>query len=205
MLLAAWRLSGAPDLDDDSAPPPAAGRQSRAGASCGAAPVRDLAFVAFLAALLALGLKRPFLFVLAYAYVDIVSPQRLSYSAAQLASRSRMIMAALALAAWFFVDDKRHFAVDAATMADAVAARLLRAHHLPCRRARSRPGSNGTGRGRRSPSRIFLPLHAAHQAQDRGLPPVHDPVGGRDHHRRRHQDGAVGRRLWRAEPDGRQQ
>ena len=41
--------------------------------------MRDLAFVAFLAGLLALGIRRPFLFVLAYVYVDTVSPQRLSY------------------------------------------------------------------------------------------------------------------------------
>ena len=41
--------------------------------------MRDLAFLGFLGALLALALKRPFLFVLAYAYVDIVAPQRLSY------------------------------------------------------------------------------------------------------------------------------
>ena len=41
--------------------------------------MRDLAFVAFLGAFLLLGLRRPFLFVLAYAYVDIVAPQRLSY------------------------------------------------------------------------------------------------------------------------------
>ena len=42
--------------------------------------MRDLAFVGFiLGALIALGMRRPFLFVLGYVYVDIVSPQRLSY------------------------------------------------------------------------------------------------------------------------------
>ena len=41
--------------------------------------MRDLALVGFLFALIGLGFKRPFLFVLAYAYIDIVSPQRLSY------------------------------------------------------------------------------------------------------------------------------
>src|SRR3546814_20712634 len=56
-------------------PAPIAGSCARAKA----APVRDLALVGFLAALLPLGFKRPFLFVLAYAYVDIVSPQRLSH------------------------------------------------------------------------------------------------------------------------------
>ena len=72
--------------------------------------MRDLAFVGFLAALLALGLKRPFLFVMAYAYVDIVAPQRLSFLLLNSIPVSQ-IMAALALASWFFVDDKRHFAV----------------------------------------------------------------------------------------------
>ncbi|HKX36245.1 MAG TPA: DUF5935 domain-containing protein, partial [Rhizorhapis sp.] len=41
--------------------------------------MRDLIFIAFLAAFMGLGFKRPFIFVLAYAYIDIVSPQRLSY------------------------------------------------------------------------------------------------------------------------------
>ena len=72
--------------------------------------MRDLAFVGFLAALLAIGLKRPFLFVMAYAYVDIVAPQRLSFLLLNSIPVSQ-IMAALALASWFFIDDKRHFAV----------------------------------------------------------------------------------------------
>jgi probable O-glycosylation ligase (exosortase A-associated) len=72
--------------------------------------VRDLAFVGFLAALLALGLKRPFLFVLAYLYVDIVSPQRLSYFLLNSIPIS-MIMAALALGTWFFMDRKKDFSI----------------------------------------------------------------------------------------------
>ena len=72
--------------------------------------MRDLAFVGFLVALLAMGLKRPFLFVMAYAYVDIVAPQRLSFVLLNSMPLSQ-IMAALALGSWFFVDDKRHFAV----------------------------------------------------------------------------------------------
>ena len=47
--------------------------------------MRDLGLVAFLLALLALAVKRPFLFALAYIYVDTVSPQRAS--AADKASR----------------------------------------------------------------------------------------------------------------------
>lgn len=41
--------------------------------------MRDLAFIAFLAAIFGLGFRRPFLFVLAYVYIDVVSPQRMSY------------------------------------------------------------------------------------------------------------------------------
>jgi hypothetical protein len=41
--------------------------------------VRDLFLIGFLTALLLAGFRRPFLFVCAYIYVDIVSPQRLSY------------------------------------------------------------------------------------------------------------------------------
>jgi len=72
--------------------------------------VRDLAFLAFIAALLAFGLKRPFLFTLAYAYVDIVSPQRLSYFLINALPLS-LTMAALAVGAWFVADDKKNFTV----------------------------------------------------------------------------------------------
>ena len=72
--------------------------------------MRDLAFVGFLAALLALGFRRPFLFVLAYAYVDIVSPQRLSYYMLNTVPVS-MIVAALAMLGWLVADDKRSFRI----------------------------------------------------------------------------------------------
>ena len=72
--------------------------------------MRDLAFVGFLATLLAMALKRPFLFVLAYASVDIVAPQRRSYYLLNSIPVS-MIVAGLAVAGWFIADDKRHFKV----------------------------------------------------------------------------------------------
>lgn len=72
--------------------------------------MRDLFFVGFLAALLALGVKRPFLFVLAYAYVDIVAPQRLSYYLLNSVPVS-LIVAALAIGGWLVADDKRDFRV----------------------------------------------------------------------------------------------
>jgi len=68
--------------------------------------MRDLAFVAFLVALLGMGLKRPFLFVLAYVYIDIVSPQRLTYLLLNTVPISA-IAVALAAGAWAIADDKR--------------------------------------------------------------------------------------------------
>ena len=41
--------------------------------------MRDLFFIAFLGAFFLMGFKRPFLLVIIYAYIDIVSPQRLCY------------------------------------------------------------------------------------------------------------------------------
>jgi len=71
--------------------------------------MRDLAFVAFLAGLLALGLKRPFLFVLAYIYVDTVSPQRLSYFLINSIPLS-LIVALLAMGGWAIADRKDQLA-----------------------------------------------------------------------------------------------
>ncbi len=68
--------------------------------------MRDLAFLGFIGALLVLGLKRPFLFTLLYAYVDIVSPQRLSYFLLNRVPIS-MIAAGLAIGGWLIADRKR--------------------------------------------------------------------------------------------------
>lgn len=74
--------------------------------------MRDLALLGFLGGLLALGLRRPFLFVLAYVYVDTVSPQRLSYYLLNAIPLS-MIVASLALAGWLLADRKTGFTVTA--------------------------------------------------------------------------------------------
>ncbi|MFA5970196.1 MAG: putative O-glycosylation ligase, exosortase A system-associated [Sphingomonas sp.] len=68
--------------------------------------MRDLAFVGFLATLFALGLKRPFLLVLAYVYIDIVSPQRLTYLLLNAVPIS-LIAVLLAVGGWALFDDKR--------------------------------------------------------------------------------------------------
>lgn len=67
--------------------------------------MRDLAFVGFLVALLGMGFRRPFLFVLAYVYIDIVSPQRLTYFLLNAVPIS-LIAFALAVGAWAVADDK---------------------------------------------------------------------------------------------------
>ena len=67
--------------------------------------MHDLFFVLFLAGLAALGFRRPFLFVLGYAYVDIVSPQRLSYYLLNSVPVS-LIFFVLAVGGWLVMDDK---------------------------------------------------------------------------------------------------
>src|SRR3954464_15995712 len=78
----------------------------------GSARMRDLAFVAFLAGILAMGIRRPFLFVLAYIYVDTVSPQRLSYFLLNT-MRNSMIVAVLAMGGWLIADRKDGFTLTA--------------------------------------------------------------------------------------------
>ena len=68
--------------------------------------MRDLFFVAFLLALFGAGLRRPFLFVLAYVYIDIVSPQRLTYILLNSIPIS-LIAVGLAVLSWALVDHKR--------------------------------------------------------------------------------------------------
>lgn len=67
--------------------------------------MRDLAFIGFLFALIGMGFRRPFLFVLAYVYIDIVSPQRLTYLLLNSIPIS-LIAVGLAVGAWALVDDK---------------------------------------------------------------------------------------------------
>ncbi len=68
--------------------------------------MRDLAFIAFLFAFIGLGFRRPFLFVLVYAYVDIVSPQRLTYWLLNSVPVS-LVAFMLAFLGWAAADDKR--------------------------------------------------------------------------------------------------
>lgn len=67
--------------------------------------MRDLAFVGYLALFLALGFRRPFLFVLGYVYIDLVSPQRMTYYMLSSVPVSLIFFAA-AFLGWLAADDK---------------------------------------------------------------------------------------------------
>ena len=67
--------------------------------------MRDLFLIGFLVTLLLSGFRRPFLFVCAYIYVDIVSPQRLSYYLLSSIPVSLIVFIA-AIAGWALNDDK---------------------------------------------------------------------------------------------------
>jgi probable O-glycosylation ligase (exosortase A-associated) len=68
--------------------------------------VLDLGLTGFLFAFLALGFRRPFLWVLCYLYVDIVSPQIISWGILSHLPISLMAFAA-AFGGWLMFDDKR--------------------------------------------------------------------------------------------------
>ncbi len=68
--------------------------------------MRDLVFMGFIAMLFMIGLKRPFLFVLSYVYVDILAPQRLSYMILDRIPISLICFCAAA-GSWLVLDDKR--------------------------------------------------------------------------------------------------
>jgi len=68
--------------------------------------VRDLAFIGFLLALWGTGFRRPFLFVLAYVYIDIISPQRLTYYMLNSVPIS-LIAVVLVVLGWAIADDKK--------------------------------------------------------------------------------------------------
>jgi putative inorganic carbon (hco3(-)) transporter len=68
--------------------------------------MRDLFFVGYLGLLLLFAFKRPFLFTLIYAYVDIIAPQRLSYFLLNSIPLS-LILFGFALLGFLLSDDKK--------------------------------------------------------------------------------------------------
>ncbi|MBX9728223.1 MAG: putative O-glycosylation ligase, exosortase A system-associated, partial [Sphingopyxis sp.] len=73
--------------------------------------MRDVFFVLFLLATLALAVKRPFLFILAYCYVDIVAPQRLSFVLLNSVPLSQIIFF-FAIGSWLVADKKKGIQID---------------------------------------------------------------------------------------------
>jgi probable O-glycosylation ligase (exosortase A-associated) len=65
----------------------------------------DLIFLAFIAYVLVLGIKRPFLWVLLYVYIDIIAPQRIGYSLITSLPVSLIAFAA-AFGGWIVLDRK---------------------------------------------------------------------------------------------------
>ncbi len=65
----------------------------------------DLVFIAFIAFVLMLGLRRPFLWVLLYVYIDILAPQRIGYSIITELQISLVAFAA-AFGGWLLLDRK---------------------------------------------------------------------------------------------------
>lgn len=68
--------------------------------------MRDLFFIALLACMFGMALKRPFLFVLTYCYIDIVSPQRLTYILLNSIPISAIAFLC-AFGGWLIADNKR--------------------------------------------------------------------------------------------------
>lgn len=65
----------------------------------------DLAITGFVFAMLALGLRRPFVWVLAYLYIDILAPQKISWSLLAALPIS-LIAFVLAFMGWLLLDNK---------------------------------------------------------------------------------------------------
>ncbi|WP_299196124.1 putative O-glycosylation ligase, exosortase A system-associated [uncultured Erythrobacter sp.] len=65
----------------------------------------DLVFIAFIGFILLLGLRRPFLWVLLYVYIDILAPQRIGYGIIQELQISLIAFAA-AFGGWLILDRK---------------------------------------------------------------------------------------------------
>lgn len=68
--------------------------------------VIDPVFLAFIGFILVLGLGRPFLWVLAYAYIDILAPQRIGYGIIQQVPVSLIAFVA-AFGGWLVIDRKQ--------------------------------------------------------------------------------------------------
>lgn len=67
----------------------------------------DLFLTGFILAMLALGMKRPFVWVLAYLYIDILAPQKISWMILSKVPVSMIVWMA-AFGGWLLIDSKEH-------------------------------------------------------------------------------------------------
>jgi len=68
--------------------------------------VTNLFLTLFMLGMMALGLRRPFIWILAYIYVDIVAPQKVSWGFLQMVPLS-LIVVLFAFGGWLFADNKQ--------------------------------------------------------------------------------------------------
>ena len=68
--------------------------------------MRDLVLIAFIGAVLAMGFKRPFLWVLLYIYIDIVAPQKVAWGILTQLSIS-LVVFVIAFGGYFVLDSKK--------------------------------------------------------------------------------------------------
>ena len=66
----------------------------------------DLAFGGFILLLMAFGLRRPFVWVLAFIYIDVLSPQKISWGLLSAIPLSLLVFL-VAFGGWLIADDKR--------------------------------------------------------------------------------------------------
>lgn len=73
--------------------------------------MRDIFFLVFLLAILGMAIKRPYLFILTFCYVDIVAPQRLSFFLLNQVPLS-LIVFGFAVGSWLIADRKQGMRLD---------------------------------------------------------------------------------------------
>jgi hypothetical protein len=149
----------------------------------------DLVLIAFVGLFLALGLKRPFIWVLAYIYIDIVAPQKIGWGPITALPLS-LIAFVLAFGGWLILDRKNgsRFTFRQGLIAHEVAAGGSGADHGSGDRHDRHQWWSQDSAGRR---RLWYaePARARERRPLRRLNPV-------DRGDRQHTIGAVARAAW---------
>jgi hypothetical protein len=160
--------------------------------------VLNLFLTAFVLAFLGAGMRRPFLLVLAYTYIDIVAPQKVTWGFLAHIPIS-LIAFVCAFGAWMVAENKQgiRFSFRQFLL-------LLLLVYCGLTTHRRFPGGSGGKVGwvwKALVFAMFLPL-TAHAPAHRGAGIGDGAVHQRDRDRRRDQDAVLRRRLWRTEAAG---